>query len=265
MFSLNRVFKTGMLMIPVLLAIFIMIVIHGNGVMQEPIPTLEPDGVPVAPPVDPSIEATAQALEAEWILEYQSRSIFDFNIAYLVIPDAIPENSLMSEQSFSETFGAQIIHSWDEFITQNGQHPFQILLIHDSIYDQLDVTWTQEAYRNKVIIVGIGMPFEHLVEVIGDRCVKHPNPTSEDNFASRMMLISYAVTVDNEDYRSLIDQFVLSECRDNFDLGDVQYGVFKGRTNYPLTDVRLLNALVDTLIDKSMDYQIEGSKVGGVK
>lgn len=257
MFSLNRGLQLRFKMIPVLLAIFVTIVIHINGLTQEPAPTLEPGAVPNALLVEPAIEATAQALESEWMHEYQSRSIFNFNIAYLVTSNAIPDDSLMSGQSFAKTFGARIVHSWDDFISYNEQHPFQILLIHDSIYDQLDFTWTQNAYRNKVIIVGIGMPFDHLIEVIGDHCVKHPNPTREDKFASRMMLISYAVTVDNEDYRDLIDQFVLSECRDNFDLGDVQYGIFRGRTNYPLTDARLLTSLVDTLVIKSMDYQVE--------
>lgn len=242
-------------------AVVLSVLVFGLASAQDPAPTLEPGAVPDAPLLEPSMQATADALEAAWVLERESRSITDFRIAYLIAPGAVTADSLMSEQSFSAVLGAEVIHDWDTFSQTAIDDPYQMVLIHDSAYDMIDTAWTQHAYRNGIIIAGIGMPFEHLVEITGDRCVKPTNPSYADQYADWVIMFSYVIVgVDvsklDESVRSAIDFHWLTDCSDELSIAQ-SFGVLHGVANFPLTYPEMVPHLAEKLLTRSMDYGLE--------
>lgn len=224
---------------------------------QEATSTPEPGAVADGP-IDPDIEATTQAVEAEWEQEYNSRNLLDFSVAYLIAPDATTSDSLISPQAFAELYGAQAVHSWDDFIAQDDLRPFQIILIHDSFYEQIDTLWTQQAYRNKVIIVGIAIQYEHLVEITGDHCLYNPNP--QIPYDTRWLYFAYSVKLEDESYREYVNQQELEICDDDYSLGGLTLEVLHGLSNFPLTFEDGLILLRDNLKTETMTYGLSVSQ-----
>jgi len=220
----------------------------------------EPAGaVTNEPEPDPVSEAAQQAYEAEWQREFESRSVFDFNIAYLVKEGSISPDRLESSESLATMIGAQPFYSWDSFLTQNEQTPFQIILIHDSLYDQIDHSVTQHAYRNQVIIIGIGMPFEHLVEITGDHCQKNPNPHLAKEADKMVLYFTYIVNVADESLRPTIDQAFLDNCSEKPDIGDAPVTVETTATNPLISDLSYPGYLAGLIVSETIDYSIEKS------
>jgi hypothetical protein len=132
------------------------------------------------------------------------------------------------------------------------------VLVHDSVYDQLDTEWTQYAYRNQVILVGIGMPFEHHVEMTGDRCLKEPNPHLADEAEDWVLLFTYSVQYKDESQRVPLDPSAFTSCRGKPPVvGETYGGVMHGNLNYPLTGPEHLDGLADALVLKAMYYGLE--------
>jgi hypothetical protein len=227
-------------------------------IAQQATPIAEPGAVLNVPTIEPAIQATADALEAAWIADYESRSIFDLRVAYLIGFDAMPEESVMSETSFAETLGAVVVHTWDDLIVENDREAFQIVLVHDSAYDQLDTEWTQYAYRNQVILVGIGMPFEHHVEMTGDRCLKEPNPHLADEAEDWVLLFAYSAQYKDESQRVPLDPSAFTSCRGRPPVvGETYDGVMHGSLNYPLTEPEHVDGFANALVLKAMYYGFE--------
>lgn len=238
--------------------LFMFTVSSFSAIAQQATPIAEPGAVPNAPTLEPAAEATAQALEAAWIADYESRSIFDLRVAYLIGTNAAIENDVMSAEAFNETLGAVIVHTWDEFIAENDREAFQIVLVHDSAYDQLDTEWTQYAYRNQVILVGIGMPFEHHVEMTGDRCLKEPNPHLADEADDWVLLFTYSVQYKDESQRVLLDPSAFTSCRGKPPVvGETYDGVMHGNLNYPLTEPEHVDGFANVLVLEAMYYGLE--------
>lgn len=173
------------------------------------------------PPAIPSEEDSAimdelgEQAVAEWEREFLRRSVYDFRIAYLVAPDALPDDHIVSGRMVTELTGAQVFGDWETFAAENEAEPFQILLIHDSMYEQIDVTVTQAVYRNRVIIFGMGMPIEHLVEITGNRCreeVKHAESPVYRQYAYEMFItFEYVAEIGDESLRPLVDEMTFRD------------------------------------------------------
>jgi len=227
----------------------------------------EPAGYVPNGEYDPEADAREAAYYAALEAQLAATSIFDFSIAYLVKQEAVLSDSVVSEVFLTTTIGAQPFHSWDEFVAQNDQLPFQIILIHDSFYDQVDTAFTQNAYRNQVIIIGIGMPFEHLVEIAGDKCQSNPNPHLAKDADERILYFTYSLILEDAAYRDSVNEAVIDECKNNFDTGETTASLMRGTSNFWISDLirpptylesRLLFAVVD-------HYGIEGNNVEVLK
>jgi hypothetical protein len=225
---------------------------------QEPV-----GGVPNAPH-DPEAEARAAAYNVALEAKLAATSIFDFSIAYLVKDSVIAPDAAESERTLASVLGAQSFSTWDEFIAQNEQTPFQIILIHNSFYDQVDVEFTRHAYRHQVIIAGIGMAFEQMVEITGDKCQRNPNPhLKPEQTHNWMMYFTYSVTLEEERYRPIVTEATLETCRENFDTGetmvDVLHGVSHSPIINPLGDMR--NFTNRLRFVGTIHYNLIGNKV----
>jgi len=217
---------------------------------------------------DPEADAREAAYYAALEAKLAATSIFDYSIAYLVKQEAVLSDSVVSEVFLTTTIGAQPFHSWDEFVAQNDQLPFQLILIHDSFYDQVDTAFTQNAYRNQVIIIGIGMPFEHVVEVTGDRCQMNPNPQLKQEEAKDwVMYFTYSLVLEDSRYREVVNEAAVEKCRGNFDTGESFVDLRHGITHFPIPDpVRSPSYLQSYLVFISIDrYGIEGNNVEVLK
>ena len=226
---------------------------------EQPQPT-EPGGVPDAPTLEPEVQATADALEAEWEQKYESRNIFDYYIAYLIGPDATEPDHYISAQAVEAEMGAVIFHSWDEFIAQNDMHPFQIILLHGSMIDQIDTEWTQLAYRNRVILVGMAMPYDEYVDITGDRCLYEPNPHLAEFIDRTAIIFSYAVHLENESLRPIIDEHELQLCSEDYDFPDEPYLVVHGLGMDIFSEIQSIMFLSNRLLIETMDYNVKGNK-----
>lgn len=132
------------------------------------------------------------------------------------------------------------------------------MLVHDSAYDQLDTEWTQYAYRNQVILVGIGMTFEHYLELTGDRCLKEPNPHLADEAGEWVLLFTYSVQYKDESQRIQLDPAAFISCRGRPPVvGETYEGVMHGSLNWPLTKTENLDGFADALVIKAMYYGLE--------
>jgi hypothetical protein len=225
---------------------------------QEAPDTPEPGGIDDAP-YDPTLEATSQAVEDAYERELASRSIFDFHVAYLIAPNAIQPESLMSQESFAELFGAVPIASWEEFLEQDDLLPFQVVLVHESMYQDIDTTWTQEAYRNRIMIAGVGITFEQMVEITGDHCIANPYPHLAHKSSEMSLVFSYDVTIEDQAKREVVHEHELESCDENFSIEE-SFGIKHGVTHVPMTSRSFVEAIGYVFVVDSIDSGVVGNK-----
>lgn len=225
---------------------------------QEPSNTPEPGAVPDAP-YDPVAEATGQAIEDAYLREMESRSIFDFHIAYLIDSDAVAPDNVFSEEAVTETLGAVPFSSWEEFSAQNEVFPFQILLIHGSMYEEIDTEWTQWAYRNRVMFAGLSTPFEQMAEITGDHCLIDYNLSGQKT-SDTLWFFQYAVSLDNLHLREIVHLHELELCKGKYPIEGVSFSVLHGIVDLSVRGSDALEGLARRFITRSMDYGIVGQK-----
>lgn len=225
---------------------------------QEPSNTPEPGGIADAP-YDPVAEATGQAIEDAYLREKASRSIFDFHIAYLIAPDAIAPDNVFSEQAVTETLGAVPFSSWEEFSAQNELFPFQILLIHGSMYEDIDTQWTRWAYRNRVMFAGLSTTFEQMAEITGDYCLIDYNLSGQKT-SDTLWFFQYAVSLDNPQLREIVHLHELQLCDEKYGIKGISFSVLHGIKDLSIRGSDALEGLARSFITRSMDYGIVGQK-----
>lgn len=219
------------------------------------------------------IEATSAAYEQAFLAELAKRDIFDFQVVYLIAsttPIAVME---MPPDLFVEKTGAHIVHTWEDFLKINEELPVQVIFLHVSMLDQVDVEWMHHAYRNKVMIYGIGTPGDALKEVIGDYCFKTPNQHVKDfDEMQRTWFIQFIYAVKFSDahtpeeiahYKPMVDQDRLVHCSKNYTNEKISVEVMYGAGSSPLNFEGMFDAMVRTIITTSLDYEILGNKVDG--
>jgi len=106
------------------------------------------------------------------------------------------------------------------------------------------------------------MPFEHVTDLTGDHCLKNPNPFyMTDRFNIHVLIFSYAVMLGDESLREYVDQTQLVDCNDDYEVGDVETQIYKGVTNFPLDRPEWLVAFADTLVETTIYYQLNGTRL----
>jgi hypothetical protein len=186
-----------------------------------------------------------------------SRSIQNYRIAYLIDTAAVPSDSFVSADTITTLTGAVVLSSWEAFLEANNEQTFEIVLVHSSLYDRVDVEWTREAYRNKIILVGFNLTYQQLSELTGDRCTRNPfkrTPTSADTF----LYFTYSLELEDERYRESIHQAVLETCT-NYDAGGTWTQLKHGVTGFPIHSTTELGFVVDALVMSTARYDLPAS------
>jgi hypothetical protein len=218
---------------------------------NTPTPTPGPNGYPLTP----SSEDLQQQYDeiATLQAEYNSQSIFDYHVAYLIKADTPPLNEITTPEKIAEKTGAQVVNTWDDFLKLNDEQPFQIVLVHISMYDTIDPEWMQTAYRNNVLPVGINFSHEQMVAMTGDKCLHNPNPhLKESDYTASFRYFLYSASLQNEQYREVVDKAELEDCNDDYKVGPV--GVFHGNVQYRLENEQNLDGLIRGIISDTTNY-----------
>src|SRR5690606_9399302 len=110
---------------------------------------------------------------------------------------------------------------------QNELFPFQILLIHGSMYEDIDTQWTRWAYRNRVMFAGLSTTFEQMVEITGDQCLRDYN-LSDQKTSDTLWVFQYAVSLDNLHLREIVHLHELELCKGKYPIKGISFSVLHG-------------------------------------
>lgn len=233
---------------------------------QLPLPTGE--GTLVATiehPDGPSITDIPQKVldaQATNDADLYSRVIFDYRIAYLIAENNDQSDSTFSSANMTHYTGSQTFYSWAEFIEQNTEEPFSVVVVHSSSYDSLDPQWFYEAYRSNVIIIGLNLTYDQMVVLTGDECLDNPNPgyKFKGDFFNHLV---YHIHLQDESYREIINQAELHDCNSDYSTGGTRASVSHGTSqipslpNHPLTP----EYLAYYLIAETKNYAIPNPRI----
>jgi len=136
----------------------------------------------------------------------------DFSIVYFSSPNVL-QMDFINDASIESAFKAQIIT--DGVVpNQFGLQTYpDVVFVHGAAASEIDTTWTQAAYRNGVIFIGLSMPFEDMQRVTGDYCLKDPNPGYLKYNPEMFLYFDYRLEVEKEEYRSELDRGFLETCK----------------------------------------------------
>lgn len=222
---------------------------------------------PIFPAAPPPMSAEEQALEAqqheERRLDIESRQPSDFRIAYLAAPGS------SFEAVISSTFAVTPITTWEEFLSlqEAEEGESQIVLLDKSALDFVDVAWTREAYRSRIILVGIDFTYDEMVEITGDQCVNRTNRNIV--FEHQFWIFEYSYTVEmngepqlqvDDSLKQLLDESVLELCTRDTDerISERPESIFilQGFSFRPILDESWVETLVALLMNYTYDYGI---------
>ncbi|MCU0499056.1 MAG: hypothetical protein MUF87_17020, partial [Anaerolineae bacterium] len=159
-------------------------------------------------------------------------------------------------QSVREIFGADLFYSWEAFAEANLVSPYHVVFIHNSIFEQVDLTWTNWAYRNQIMLVGFSMPFDRIIALTGDQCITEINKGIWDDVEETITFYTYSIQLEDERYRAQIDERKLIYCDEQFDLNDTSAGLSKGSSLCGITRIEDLTSLVSRIITTRMNQQL---------
>lgn len=213
----------------------------------DPIAGCVDEGIPA------ELQATFEAQDKAWIEAFSNRSIFNFNVAYLVDETTASSDDLLSSAHLEKIFGAEVFHTWDAFAKARSEKPYQIVFVHTSLMQQADNAWAKEAYLDKTIFVGLNTTFEPLTALVGDSCLNHASPTLEQYFdvVARVIFISPEGT--NKEDISALGREYLETCKQSF--SDSRY-VTPISLAYPLHTIDDLTFLANTLVADTVNFNI---------
>jgi hypothetical protein len=164
---------------------------------DDPIVTVEPDSAEMR-----SLMAMSDAR--------QSQSVHEYTIVYYSPVDGVDEATGLSADWMRQYLGAHVVLNWDDVLQQHQQTPISALIIHPTVYNQVDATWTQSAYRHGTAIVVINQYFNELADLTGNGCLdRSATPAFAPNY---YVLSYYHLTVEDESARSRLNEVILSHC-----------------------------------------------------
>jgi hypothetical protein len=237
--------------LPIVVFLFVFLVSAIPTLAQET-PPEHPDGPAVTVP--PEIQATTAAESQARYEEFLSRSILNFRVAYLISQDEENTESLLSGNNIYNVTGAVLVGSWEEFLQLNEEQPFHIVLLHASMLDEIDMEWTRNAYRNRVILVGMNIDLPEMVEITGDVCM---GKRHETNFVDQefYVYLTYVASAEIPEELELLHRATLETCTRISKLrgtGGVTHGAGASFVEQP-SDIE---GLVNGLVVETMNYGI---------
>lgn len=208
----------------VVVAILLVVLVGGTGTASA-----QGSDTPIAVPEPANSKDAAffAAWEAEAMAYYSSLNITDLNIVLFADPDAVDVLGEPAADVLERSFGAVVAPRWDDVLAAAADAPIDVLIVHKSRFDQVDIEWTYEAYRAETTIVAFDLSFENLQTLTGDTCLKEPNRGLRGIFPNRFLYFNLAVRLDNPNYRESLIRTLIDECSDDWDIPgrvDVAYG-----------------------------------------
>jgi hypothetical protein len=242
--------------LPIVVCLFVFLISASPSMAQET-PPEHPDGPAVTVP--PEIQATSAAESQARYEEFLSRSILNFRVAYLISEDEENPESLLSSNSIYNATGAVIVNSWEEFLQLNEEQPFQIILLHTSMFDAIDLEWTKNAYRNNVLLVGMNIDLPQMVEITGEVCM---GKRHETNFVDQefYVYLTYVASAEIPEELELLHRATLETCTKVNKLrgtGGVQHGAGASFVEQP-SDIE---GLVNSLVVETMNYEMTPQEI----
>lgn len=183
----------------------------GQGEMTL-LPTIPLTFQPIANPSVQDLDAALTAAVPTPTLDvnfYQNDALKAHRIAYLIAPDTVHRDYVLSPEGLEAGFGAVIIHDWPTLLQENAKEPFEAVIIHKSALPFVDASWVTTAYRSAVVIALIDIYYPELPTLLGFcNLIPPSDPWYPRNFF-RIYSISYG-PVTPQGYERI--QKALAEC-----------------------------------------------------
>lgn len=133
-----------------------------------PLPlTLQPIAKPSAQGLDTALTEAGVPTPTLDVSFYQNDHLKAHRIAYLIAPDTVDRNYILSPEGLEAGFGAVIIHDWPTLLWENAKEPFEAVIIHRSALSFIDASWVATAYRSAVVIALIDIYYPELPRLLG--------------------------------------------------------------------------------------------------
>jgi hypothetical protein len=143
----------------------------------------------------------------------------DLFVVYLTAPDA-PQYDYINDEGIAKHFGAHVVDSWGDFLALTAEQQPDVLFVHGAAAPLVDPAWTQSAYRDGVLFVGLSMPFADMQALTGDICLREPNPGYLRYNPEMMLVMGFQLPVlERAADREAVEQAFLQDCQDPQGLG----------------------------------------------
>lgn len=150
---------------------------------------------PLAPPPDVPLGSTEEEMRAaeQMAADIASRRPSDFQIEFFIAPDALATADYLSMGDVFRELDVTPTTDWETFSLKEGREDTQIVIVDQSALGFVDREWLREAYRSRVIVVGMDLTYEEMVELTGDQCSGVDN---EAEFKHHLWIFKYIYTVE---------------------------------------------------------------------
>ncbi len=192
----------------------------------------------LAPEEEERIQRGISDLEAD----LTSRSVLHYRIAYLIAADEAVRNEVFSEDVIVKLTGANVFHEYEEFAAVHSATPFEIVLLHTSMYDNIDREWGGSAFQNNVIFMGLDVSIGQLAELFGNNCFTDVEQTWPEEW-HWVNVLGYQIDVENPDDYEAVKKELLTNCGVGDDVSDQTFQV-----NYHVETLPLVKSeWIDTI------------------
>lgn len=224
---------------------------------------------PIAPAPDVPLGPTEEVRAAEQMaVDVASRKPSDFRIEFFIAPDALASADYLSMGDLLTELDVTPTTDWESFSLKEGYEGTQIVIVDQSALDFVDREWMREAYRSRVIIVGMDLSYEEMVELTGEHCSGVDNRVE---FKHHFWIFEYTYSVElggemlaeiDDDLEQIIYESATETCiyKSSKDERLVKRpeSVFIGQGFYfqPITDETWVNTLLSLLMHISYQYDM---------
>lgn len=230
---------------------------------------------PLAPHPDVPLGPTEEEMRAaeQMAADIASREPSDFQIEFFITPDALATADYLSMGDLLTELDVTPTTDWEAFSLKEGHEDTQIVIIDQSALGFVDREWLREAYRSRVIIVGMDLTYDEMVELTGDQCSGIANGVE---FKHHFWIFEYKYTVEldgkavseiDDELEQLIHESATETCIYKSSKDDRLVkrpeSVFIGQGFYfePITDDTWVDNLSSLLMHISYQYDMPNPKL----
>lgn len=223
---------------------------------------------PLVPPPDVPLGPTEEEMRAaeQMAADIASREPSDFQIEFFIAPDALATTDYLSMGDLLTELDVTPTTDWESFSLKEGHEDTQIVIVDQSALGFVDLEWLREAYRSRVIIVGMDLTYEEMVDLTGDRCSGVDNGAE---FKHHLWIFNYMYTVEldgkelpeiDDELEQLIHESATESCiaKRNEDVRLVQrpesVSIVQGFSFRPIVDGSWVEELSRQLMFLSYEY-----------